>query len=94
MKKGENGSHRKFRDIIRLSHSRRSEAPAVAREPRAQSPPSGVIKFETGKLPSEFAGYQDKRTSNRPATVVMVIIAAAFIFIAIIAWLVAHEPPG
>ena len=94
MSEDEKGSRRRFRDVIKLSHRRHSAARAASLEPRGQSPPSGVIKFETGKLPSEFAGYQEKRESNRPATIVIVIIAAAFIFISIIAWFVAHEPPN
>ncbi|HKG22633.1 MAG TPA: hypothetical protein VKC34_12095 [Blastocatellia bacterium] len=94
MNEDEKGGRRKFRDVIKLSHRRRSGAPPAPFEPRRQSPPSGVIKFETGKLPSEFAGYQEKRESDRPAAVLIVIVAAALIFIAIIAWLVAHEPPN
>ena len=95
MKKGKGSKGRKFRDLIKLSHSERDASPAHESSAPASEPgPSrGLIKFETGKLPAEFASFKEKRKSNRPGTVVIVIAALGLIFIAIIAWFIAHEPP-
>ena len=81
---------RKTREMMKLSPEEPSAGAVGSVAPR---PPSGVIRFETGKLPSEFAGYNQKRESNRPGRVVIVIAALAVVFIAIIAWFIAQEPP-
>jgi hypothetical protein len=91
MKENRDGGRRKLRDIIRLSHAKRGERLAPPRKPDA---PSGVIQFQTGKLPTEFASFREKRESNRPGAVLIVIVTLALVFIALIAWFIAHEPPG
>lgn len=80
---------RKTREIMKLS----PEEPAKSEAEPRSSRPQGVIRFETGRLPSEFISYQEKRESNLPGKVVIVIVTLALIFIALIAWFIANEPP-
>ncbi len=95
MKESSGGKGRRFRDLLKLSHRERDASPSHESPARAHetSPSRGIIKFETGKLPAEFASFKEKRKSNRPGGVVILIAALALIFIAIIAWFIAHEPP-
>jgi len=72
---------RKTREMMKLSSEEPSQG---ASEPGPAKAPSGVIRFETGKLPSEFAGYREEKRSNRPGRVVIVIVSLALIFIALI----------
>jgi hypothetical protein len=90
MKKKRGGRRRRFRDMIKMSPDRSAESAA---EPESQSLPPGVIRFETGKLPTEFAEFDRKRESNLPGRVVVTIVALSLILIAVIAWFIAHEPP-
>lgn len=55
--------------------------------------PEGLIRFKTGVLPVGYDSFEDKRASRWPGPVVVVIVIVALIFIAIVAWFVAHEPP-
>ncbi|HYP29131.1 MAG TPA: hypothetical protein VE262_20645 [Blastocatellia bacterium] len=90
MKKRWGRRRRRYRDMIEMSPDPRAEGAA---QPGPDTRPSGIIRFETGKLPSEFAEFDKKGRSNRPGGVVMTIVALALIIIAIIAWAIANEPP-
>jgi hypothetical protein len=57
-KKKREGRRRSFRDMIKMSHGRREEA---ASKPAPEDRPFGVIRFETGKLPTEFAEFGNHR---------------------------------
>ena len=89
-KKKREGRRRSFRDMIKMSHGRREEA---ASKPAPEDRPFGVIRFETGKLPTEFAEFDNKRKSNLPGKVVMTIVILSLVIIAVVAWLIANGPP-
>src|SRR5438128_6983191 len=71
----------------------------LIRPPEPSSPGAsngaGIIRPETGMLhlPSGLVEPGEHRLIKRPSPVVMVIVGLALVFIAIITWFVAHEPP-
>jgi hypothetical protein len=74
--------------------TRAGQEPKVGRE-KGESPPktSGVMRPDTGALrvPSDI-NDEGKSSSILPNKVVLVITLLALLFIAIIAWFVAHIP--
>ncbi len=71
----------------------RLTTPQVPNE--SHSNDSGIIRPNTGllHLPSGLTESSERQRFQLPGRVMLIIVSLALIFIIVIAWFVAHEPP-
>ena len=80
------------REAVRGGTSRLTTPQAPAQE---QKQNSGILRPNTGmlRLPSGLTESSERQASQLPGRVMLIIISLAIVFIIVIAWFVAHEPP-
>jgi hypothetical protein len=89
----ERGKRKRRRERAVVGGTARLTTPQTP--PEGQNHSAGVIRPNTGmlRLPSDFTESNERRLVQLPGRVMLIITALALIFIILIAWFVAHEPP-
>ncbi|HYE74175.1 MAG TPA: hypothetical protein VEF04_12630 [Blastocatellia bacterium] len=91
MADGKKNKKRRFRRPAVIGRSIRISARGWRRQPSPNNPSTPENSFQAPPLPTGMAEMSENNHSLWPHPIFFVIVIGALVFIAIIAWLIAHS---